>query len=57
MQISRTEDPQVNVVVYEQMEVQCGVLASRFLPSGIPAPRTITSTRNGGLVGAKCKNT
>jgi hypothetical protein len=27
---SRTEDRQMNVAVYEQLEVQCGFLASRF---------------------------
>jgi hypothetical protein len=30
VQVWRTEDRQVNVAVYEQAEVQCGILASRF---------------------------
>ena len=41
--MSRTEDWQVNVAVYEQGEIQCGFRRLGFLPSGIPARRTITS--------------
>jgi len=49
----------VNVAVYEQVEVQCGFLASRFSalrhPCSAHSHLTQISPVNGGLIEAKCK--
>jgi hypothetical protein len=59
VEVWRTEDRQVNVAVYEQVEVQCGILASLFSAERHACSShnylTQISPVNGGLVGARSK--